>query len=46
MGRKWEGGDVARYAGGGQKVRLLKQALEPLKDKDKLIVMFVDRSDT
>lgn len=28
--------------GGGQKVRLLKEALEEMKDKDK-IILFIDR---
>lgn len=44
MGQKWEGGDIVRYAGGGQKVNLLKDAMEEFKDKKELVVMFVDRS--
>ena len=43
MGRKWEGGDVARFPGGGQKILLLRDAIEKLKDRDDLVVMFVDR---
>ena len=43
MGKKWEGGDIAKVAGGGQKVNLLKESMEALKDKKELLVMFVDR---
>ena len=43
MGQEWTGGDIARYAGGGMKVNLLKAALEKHKDKSNLIIMFVDR---
>jgi len=43
MGQKWQGGDIKTYPGGGQKVRLLREALEPLKNKSDLLVMFTDR---
>ena len=43
MGEEWRGGDVARFAGGGQKVKLLKTAMEKYKDRDDVLVMFVDR---
>jgi hypothetical protein len=46
MGQKWEGGDIVRYAGGGQKVNLLKHGLEEVMKNDNrkdLVVMFVDR---
>lgn len=43
LGEVWRGGDVRKYAGGGQKVRLLKKALEPYKDDLDKIVLFTDR---
>ena len=43
MGKKWTGGDVVRYPGGGQKINLLKPVLEKWKDDKNLIIMFVDR---
>ena len=46
MGQDWKGGDVAMTYGGGQKVRLLKEALEPYKYSGNLVVMFVDRLET
>lgn len=45
MGQEWTGGDVALTHGGGQKVRLLKEALEPHKYSGNLVVMFVDSYD-
>lgn len=42
-GAEWEGGDVRRFPGGGQKILLLKKALEPLKDRENLLVLFTDR---
>lgn len=36
-----DGGPAA--AGGGQKVRLLKKALEKHADKEDLVILFVDR---
>lgn len=41
FGRKWEGGDM-HGLGGGFKVNLLKEAIKPYKDSDK-IIMFTDR---
>lgn len=43
MGEEWKGGDVGRSIGGGQKVRLLKEAMESLADQEDLVVLFVDR---
>lgn len=43
MGEAWKGGDVGRSIGGGQKVRLLKEAMEALADQEDLIVLSVDR---
>jgi len=40
---KWEGGDIARYPGGGQKVNLLRDAIEQYKDDPKQVILFVDR---
>lgn len=43
-GQKWRGGDYMSAPGGGQKVRLLKAALEEMKDDDK-IILFIDSYD-
>lgn len=43
MGEAWKGGDVGRSIGGGQKVRLLKNAMEALADQEDLVVLSVDR---
>lgn len=43
MGEEWKGGDVGRSIGGGQKVRLLKEAMESLADQEDIVVLFVDR---
>ncbi|XP_033984218.1 LOW QUALITY PROTEIN: multifunctional procollagen lysine hydroxylase and glycosyltransferase LH3 [Trematomus bernacchii] len=45
LGEEWEGGDVARTVGGGQKVRWLKRELLKLSERKELIVMFVDSYD-
>ncbi|XP_064188367.1 procollagen-lysine,2-oxoglutarate 5-dioxygenase 2 isoform X1 [Anguilla rostrata] len=45
MGEEWKGGDVGRSIGGGQKVRLLKEAMESLADQEDLIVLSVDSYD-
>ncbi|XP_073481994.1 procollagen-lysine,2-oxoglutarate 5-dioxygenase 2 isoform X1 [Aquarana catesbeiana] len=44
-GLDWKGGDVTNSIGGGQKVRLLKEALETLSDQKDLIVLFTDSYD-
>uniref|UniRef100_A0A3B4Y137 Procollagen-lysine,2-oxoglutarate 5-dioxygenase 1 n=1 Tax=Seriola lalandi dorsalis TaxID=1841481 RepID=A0A3B4Y137_SERLL len=43
-GQKWKGGDYMSAPGGGQKVRLLKGALDEMKDNDK-IILFIDSYD-
>lgn len=43
MGDPWKGGDVGHSIGGGQKVRLLKEAMEALADQEDLVVLSVDR---
>lgn len=43
MGEEWKGGDVGRSIGGGQKIRLLKEAMEALADQEDLVVLSVDR---
>ena len=43
MGQKWQGGDIQRYPGGGFKINLLKPVVEQWKDREDLLVMFVDR---
>lgn len=43
LGKPWKGGDMS-YPGGGYKVNLLREALEPYKDSDRLI-MFTDSYD-
>ncbi|KAL5013601.1 hypothetical protein ScPMuIL_007871 [Solemya velum] len=45
LGVKWEGGDVATYPGGGQKVLLLRDGLKDYKLRDDLKIMFVDSYD-
>ncbi|XP_068136862.1 procollagen-lysine,2-oxoglutarate 5-dioxygenase 2 isoform X2 [Hyperolius riggenbachi] len=44
-GLDWKGGDVTNSIGGGQKVRLLKEALETLADQKELVVLFTDSYD-
>lgn len=41
-GQKWRGGDYMSAPGGGQKVRLLKEALQEMEAEDK-IILFIDR---
>lgn len=41
-GEQWTGGGYKTPPGGGQKVRLLKAALEEVKGKDK-VILFTDR---
>ncbi|XP_028587057.2 procollagen-lysine,2-oxoglutarate 5-dioxygenase 2 isoform X2 [Podarcis muralis] len=41
-GEEWKGGDILNSIGGGQKVRLLKSALESYADQEDLVVMYVD----
>lgn len=43
-GQKWKGGDYMSAPGGGQKVRLLKEALEKMEDENK-IILFIDSFD-
>ncbi|KAM9855658.1 procollagen-lysine,2-oxoglutarate 5-dioxygenase 1 isoform 1-T1 [Aulostomus maculatus] len=43
-GQKWIGGDYLSSPGGGQKVRLLKEALEKMRDESK-IILFIDSYD-
>uniref|UniRef100_A0A3Q4BE91 Procollagen-lysine,2-oxoglutarate 5-dioxygenase 1 n=1 Tax=Mola mola TaxID=94237 RepID=A0A3Q4BE91_MOLML len=43
-GQKWKGGDYMGAPGGGQKVRLLKEALEEKEIQDK-IILFIDSYD-
>lgn len=45
MGEVWKGGDVGRSIGGGQKVRLLKEAMEELAEQEDLVVLTVDSYD-
>uniref|UniRef100_A0A8D0DE58 Procollagen-lysine,2-oxoglutarate 5-dioxygenase 1 n=1 Tax=Sander lucioperca TaxID=283035 RepID=A0A8D0DE58_SANLU len=43
-GQKWMSGDYMSGPGGGQKVRLLKEALEEMKNEDK-VILFIDSYD-
>ncbi|KAM4610180.1 procollagen-lysine,2-oxoglutarate 5-dioxygenase 1 isoform 1-T1 [Polymixia lowei] len=43
-GEEWRGGDYMSAPGGGQKVRLLKAALEEMKDEKK-VILFIDSYD-
>lgn len=45
MGEAWKGGDVGRSIGGGQKVRLLKEAMDALEVQEDLVVLSVDSYD-
>uniref|UniRef100_A0A3P8WAE7 procollagen-lysine 5-dioxygenase n=1 Tax=Cynoglossus semilaevis TaxID=244447 RepID=A0A3P8WAE7_CYNSE len=45
MGEAWKGGDVGHSIGGGQKVRLLKEAMEAVADQEDLVVLSVDSYD-
>nr|XP_023661772.1 procollagen-lysine,2-oxoglutarate 5-dioxygenase 2-like isoform X2 [Paramormyrops kingsleyae] len=45
MGDEWRGGDVGSGLGGGQKVRLLKEAMESLADQQDLVILSVDSYD-
>lgn len=42
MNKEWLGGKMDSY-GGGYKINLLREALEPYKDDDKMIILFTDR---
>ncbi|XP_064008901.1 procollagen-lysine,2-oxoglutarate 5-dioxygenase 2 isoform X1 [Pogoniulus pusillus] len=41
-GEEWKGGELPNSIGGGQKVRLLKEAVEGYADQEDLVVMFVE----
>ncbi|XP_029995710.1 procollagen-lysine,2-oxoglutarate 5-dioxygenase 1 isoform X2 [Sphaeramia orbicularis] len=43
-GEKWRGGDYMSTPGGGQKVRLLKEALDQMETED-TIILFIDSYD-
>ncbi|XP_041859069.1 procollagen-lysine,2-oxoglutarate 5-dioxygenase 1 isoform X1 [Melanotaenia boesemani] len=43
-GQKWKGGDYMSAPGGGQKVRLLKEALQNMKTEEQ-ILLFIDSYD-
>lgn len=45
MGEEWDGGDVARFAGGGHKLNLLKEALAKYADREDLILLYTDSYD-
>ncbi|XP_069774801.1 procollagen-lysine,2-oxoglutarate 5-dioxygenase 1 isoform X3 [Narcine bancroftii] len=45
LGEDWTGGDVSQVAGGGQKVRILKEALKPYASEKDLVILFVDSYD-
>ncbi|CDW52628.1 procollagen lysine,2 oxoglutarate 5 dioxygenase [Trichuris trichiura] len=42
LGTKWNGGDVRRTIGGGQKIRLLRDYLAQYKHDQDLVVLFID----
>ncbi|KAI6647973.1 Procollagen-lysine,2-oxoglutarate 5-dioxygenase 3 [Oopsacas minuta] len=45
LGIEWQGGDVARFAGGGHKVNILKEKLEEWRDEPNTVIMFTDAYD-
>ncbi|XP_069474352.1 procollagen-lysine,2-oxoglutarate 5-dioxygenase 2 isoform X2 [Ambystoma mexicanum] len=45
QGEEWKGGEAVNSIGGGQKVRLLKEALESYAEHDDPVVLFTDSYD-
>ncbi|KAH9412854.1 Procollagen-lysine,2-oxoglutarate 5-dioxygenase 1 [Dermatophagoides pteronyssinus] len=46
LNQPWKGGDVARQSGGGQKIRLLRQYLESIRNEhDNRLILFTDSYD-
>ncbi|XP_051895000.1 procollagen-lysine,2-oxoglutarate 5-dioxygenase 1 isoform X2 [Pristis pectinata] len=45
LGEDWTGGDVSQTPGGGQKVRILKEALKQYANAKDLVILFVDSYD-
>ncbi|KAJ7324812.1 hypothetical protein JRQ81_017832 [Phrynocephalus forsythii] len=45
QGEEWKGGEGLNSIGGGQKVRLLKSALEAYTNREDLVVLYVDSYD-
>lgn len=42
LGEKWEGGNMEIGEGGGHKIHLFKNEMEKYKDRDDLVVVFMD----
>lgn len=42
LNKEWLGGDMKSF-GGGYKINLLRDALEPYKNNDKKLILFTDR---
>lgn len=45
LNQPWKGGDVARKPGGGQKIILLREFLETIRDQNDLVILFTDSYD-
>ncbi|KAM3824071.1 LOW QUALITY PROTEIN: procollagen-lysine,2-oxoglutarate 5-dioxygenase 1 [Vipera latastei] len=45
LGEEWHDGEDHRTSAGGQKIRLLKSALEAYADKEDLVILFTDSYD-
>ncbi|CEF71662.1 Procollagen lysyl hydroxylase [Strongyloides ratti] len=45
LGEKWEGGNMEIGEGGGHKIHLFKNEMEKYKDRDDLVVVFMDAYD-
>ena len=45
MGEEWKGGDMTNSVGGGQKVLMMRQALESYKDDPEMMILFTDAYD-
>ncbi|XP_077168253.1 procollagen-lysine,2-oxoglutarate 5-dioxygenase 1 [Paroedura picta] len=45
LNEEWHGGDDKKAAGGGQKIRLLKEALEGYADQEDLVILFTESYD-
>ncbi|KAF7256670.1 Procollagen-lysine, partial [Paragonimus skrjabini miyazakii] len=45
LGTTWKGGDVSKFVGGGQKVKLLREELKQFENDEEQLVLFVDAYD-
>lgn len=43
MGEEWRGGNIKLYAGGGQKINILKKNILKYRDDENLVLLITDR---